>query len=302
MQNRVPMADCSPLRRGVRMILIAVFLMAAQDALIKWASPDLALSQMFVVRSILLLPVLSLIAGSRNAAAWRGALGCWPLLRAGLLTAMYVLLYAVIPYLSLAALAAAFYTGPLFITILSALLLKEKVRVWGWFCIGVGFAGVVVLLQPGGDAFTPIVVVPVLSGFCYALAAVVARSKCREASPVSLAMALNIVLAAAGAVLVVTSLVLPDAGAPRFLTGAWSPMAIEQWAVLITLAAMMVGIGLCLAIAYQDAPPVTIASFDYSYLVFAGIFGFILFGEVPGGATLAGMAMIASAGLLSTRG
>lgn len=282
---------------GAGLIVAAVFLMAAQDALIKYVSADLTLGQIFLLRSMLVLPVLTVIAWPEIGRHWRSAFGTWLLARAGLLTLMYLSLYAVIALLPLSTLAAAFYTGPLFITLLSAPLLGERVGLSGWAAISVGFLGVLVLLRPGTESFTPIAAVPVLSGLCYALAAILARGKCQGQSSVAMALALNIVLLAAGALMVASGQAIGIADRWSFLVGAWMPMDARAWQTIGTLAVLMVGIGLALAAAYQSAPPAVIASFDYSYLIFATLFGLFLFDETPDIQTIVGMVLIAGAGL-----
>ena len=64
---------------------------------------------------------------------------------------------------------------------------------------------------------------------------------------------------------------------------------------------VIVGIGVGLAAAYQAAPPIIVATFDFSYLIFAALFGFLVFSEVPDRLTLAGMALIAAAGMVVMR-
>jgi drug/metabolite transporter (DMT)-like permease len=286
-------------------IIFAVFLMAMQDAIVKLASVDLSLWQIFVLRSAIALPALAVVTTLRRdtGTMWRDAFGFWLFLRATLLTAMYVSLYASIPVLPLATLAAGFYTGPLFIAVLSAWTIGEPVRRMQWLALLIGFVGVLLILRPGSGVFTWLVLLPVLSGFFYALAAVLTRSRCRKRSPVTLAISLNVVLLMAGAV---ASLALVPwrpamTEAAPFLLGNWAAMDAAAWVLVFVLAVLIVGIGVGLAAAYQSAPPATVATFDYSYLVFSAIFGILLFGEVPGLQTLAGMGLIAGAGLLVVR-
>lgn len=67
------------------------------------------------------------------------------------------------------------------------------------------------------------------------------------------------------------------------------------------LAALGVGNGLVLPAAYQSAPSIIIATFDYCYLIFATAFGFLIFSEIPDSQTIIGIAMIAGAGLVVAR-
>lgn len=290
---------------GAMLIVGAVFLMALQDAIIKYASTDLTLWQIYVLRSLIAIPVLAIIARrcGQGPMVLTRSLARWTMLRAALLVAMYVSLYAAIPVLPLAVLAAGFYTAPLFIALLSALLIGEPVRLSGWLALATGFAGVLFILKPGTAAFTPMVLLPVLSGLLYAVAAILARSKCRDEAPLTLAMSLNIVLLLAGALASVALAIWPsdDGTVLPFLSGPWVRMGVQAWTLVVVLAVLIVGIGLGLAAAYQVARPAVIATFDYSYLIFSSLFGYVLFAEVPDAATLVGMALIGGAGLLVIR-
>ncbi|UUX50980.1 DMT family transporter [Nisaea acidiphila] len=279
---------------GAALLSGSVALMALQDALIKLMSTALPLGQIFLLRSMLVLPLLVLVARA-NAKDLRAALRPAPMLRGLCLTLMYLSLYSVLQVLPLATLAAGFYTGPLFITLLAALVLKEPVGIRSWTAVGIGFAGVLVLLRPGSGSFAAAALVPVLSGFCYAVAAILARSRCRTDAPVSLALALNLNLLIAGALMLGAGTLGPKMNP---LPG-WTEMSAVDWQLVAMLAVLMVGIGMGLAAAYQHAEPSVVASFDYSYLIFASLLGYYLFAETPDMPTFAGMGLIASAGLLS---
>lgn len=290
---------------GACLIVFAVFLMALQDAVIKYASTDLTLWQLYVLRSLLALPVLAGIAGlKRNTRTTLvAATGRWVTLRSCLLVMMYVSLYAAIPVLPLSTLAAGFYTGPLFIAILSALLIGEPVGVRGWFAVATGFAGVLAIIQPGSGDFSLLVLLPVLSGLFYALAAILTRDRCQHDTPVALAVSLNIVLLVTGIIFSLVVLVWQPTGTffPPFLSGTWTAMTWREWALITVLATLIVGIGVGLAAAYQSARPVIVATFDYSYLIFSTVFGFVLFAETPDLQTVTGMGLIAVAGLIVVR-
>jgi drug/metabolite transporter (DMT)-like permease len=78
-------------------------------------------------------------------------------------------------------------------------------------------------------------------------------------------------------------------------------MGHREWGIVSVLALLMVAISMGLAKAYQSAPPAIIATFDYTYLVFAAFWSFLIFSETPDAATIIGMLLIAGAGLLVVR-
>ncbi|WP_162906747.1 DMT family transporter [Algihabitans albus] len=285
------------------MIVSAVFTMALQDAVVKFVSADFPLWQIYTLRSFIAIPMLvAVVFLFGGATTLRPRALSWAMLRGGLLVAMYIAFYASLPFLDLSLVAAAYYTGPLFITLFAALLLGEHVGRREILAILLGFAGVLVILRPGTEAFSPAMLVPIAAAVFYALANILTRGKCLEESPLSLSLALNFCFILCGggltALLAVLQLSPKTVAVNPFLLGAWVPVAWSEWAVLGGLAVANVIIHLALAKAYQSAPPQTIAAFDYSYLVFAAIWGFLLFREIPDLATLLGMALIAGAGLL----
>ena len=77
------------------------------------------------------------------------------MLRAIFITMTFLAFYSAIPFLSLSTLGAANYIAPVFVTLLSAYVIREAVGPTGWLGVLVGFTGVIVLLQPGSDAFSP---------------------------------------------------------------------------------------------------------------------------------------------------
>jgi drug/metabolite transporter (DMT)-like permease len=84
-----------------------------------------------------------------------------------------------------------------------------------------------------------------------------------------------------------------------FLLGRWAAMGVREWGIILLLAALIVAISAGVAKAYQSGPPAVIATFDYTYLVFAALWSFVFFSELPDTMTAIGMLLIAGAGILA---
>jgi drug/metabolite transporter (DMT)-like permease len=215
---------------------------------------------------------------------------------------MWLAFYAALSVFSLPVVAAAYYTAPLFITLFSALIVGEPVGPRRWIGILIGFMGVLVILRPGTAAFSWLTLLPILSAVFYALAAIVTRTRCIDERPLALSLALNLSFLLTGAVasaaiaLWAPAATLVDAN--PFLFGDWSAMGVREWQIVAMLAVLIVAVSAGVAKAYQCAPPAIIATFDYSYLVFAAFWSFAIFSDVPDAATIVGMILIAGAGLL----
>jgi len=290
---------------GVAVIVATVFTMAFTDAVIKYASWDFPLWQIFVVRSLAAVPLLVVIAlctPGAGAADIRPRALPWAIARSLLLAFMYVAIYAAIPLLSLSVIAASLYTGPIFVALLSAFVIGEPVGARGWAAVVLGFAGVLVILRPHTDAFSFYMLIPVIAGLFYALAAVITRAKCPDEKPQTLAIMLNLCILAVGLLATVIVALLPAqyGGMYPFLLGGWTVMGAREWQLIALLALLIVIIGIGLAKAYQSAPPHVIATFDYTYLLFAAFWGWVFFAERPDLQTVTGMLVIVLAGLLAT--
>ncbi len=288
---------------GVSTIVATTIAMSFGDAVVKYVSSDFTVWQIYVVRSILAIPLIVaiLMLGSRPITILPRSAG-WAYLRSSLLMMMWIAFYAALSVLSLSVVAAAYYTGPLFITLFSALFAGEAVGLKRWIAILIGFIGVLVILRPGTAAFSWLTLLPILSAVFYALAAIVTRTRCIDEKPLALSLALNVsflltgMIASAAIVLWSPSASVMDVN--PFLLGHWSAMGVREWQIITMLAVLIIAISSGIAKAYQCASPAIIATFDYSYLVFAAFWSFAIFSEVLDAATIAGMILITGAGLL----
>ena len=215
---------------------------------------------------------------------------------------MWIALYVSLPLLSLPVAAAAMYTAPLFIAFFSAILIGEPVGPRRGLAIAMGFVGVLIVVKPGSDAFSYATLLPILAAVCYALAMIITRGRCQNESPFVLALCLNAMLLAAGMVasggLALLDLSPRTAAASPFVLGPWVALSGQDWAFMAVLAVLIVGAAAAAAKAYQSGPPVIVATFDYSYLIFAILWSALFFSELPDRETLVGMAVIFAAGLL----
>ncbi len=293
--------------RGVTLIVGAMFITSVQDVIFKLFSNELTLWQIFTLRGLLALPLLVILAWVKGirGAVFKGALQKWPLLRSLFLTISFVAYYAAIPFLSLSTVGAANYIAPIFVTLLSAYVISEPVSLRGWVAVFVGFAGVIILLQPGTDAFSPWAVLPVFGAFFYAISHIITRAKCQSIPLATMALAITIVmLSTASLVSGILLLWHPSDELTHsypYIFSEWSPIGTSGWFVLGLLAALNVVIGLGLAGAYQAAPPSIVATFEYCYLIFVAVWDYLFFATTPGGATVIGILLIVGAGLMVLR-
>lgn len=289
---------------GVSLIVVTAFAISVQDVVFKLFSNEMTLWQIFTLRGCLAVPVLVLIAYVKKGASAnvRFAFGRWPLLRAMFITGTFLAFYAAVPFLSLSTVGAANYTAPLFVALLSAYVIKEPVGWFGWIGVLIGFVGVVVLLQPGTEAFSAWALLPIIGALSYALAHIITRTKCQDVPLAALSLAQNFAMLCCG--LAVSSMLLltqPRGALARaypYIFDLWAPVGPDDWMILSVLAGFSIVLGMMLAGAYKAAPPPIVATFEYSYLVFVAAWDVFFFGLIHGGQTLGGMSLIFLAGLL----
>jgi drug/metabolite transporter (DMT)-like permease len=213
--------------------------------------------------------------------------------------------YASLPVLSLSVAAVAVYTNPIMTTLLAPALIGEPVGRRQWLGVLSGFLGVIAILKPGGDAFPWFTLLPLLGAAFCALAVVLTRSKCRDEAPLILALNLHGSFLVTGlmatAALALIGLDTEIKAAFPFLFGHWAPMGQREWGLMALIAALSVAFFIGAVRAHQIAPPPIIATFDYSYIVSAVVWGFVFFAETPDVSTIGGMILIAAAGLLVSK-
>ncbi len=286
---------------GIAILLTSVTALAFGDAMVKLVSHDLTVWQVFVARSAFALPCLQGLARATGTQRRATAPG-WVAMRSLLLVLTWLCYYASLPVLDLAVAAVAIYTNPILTSLLSAALLGWRVTSRQWLGVGLGFCGVVVILQPGSAAFSWAVLLPLMGAAFYSCAMVLTRSRCRDESAIGLAAALHVAFIATGAIAI---LGLGLAGPPAalraaypFLLDGWAPMSGGARSLMALLGLLSAAFSIGVARAYQVTPPPIAAVFDYGYLVSAALWDFFLLAERPGVAALSGMILIAWAGSL----
>jgi drug/metabolite transporter (DMT)-like permease len=294
------------LRLAIGAILAACFVLSLGDALIKQQSVSFVLWQIFVVRSAIAIPFLVYLARIHEySAEIKPRRPRWTLLRSLILVFMWVFYFAALPHVELAVAAAAYYTLPMFISLLAAVFLGERISARGCFALLTGFAGTLLVLQPQADDFNAWILLPLVSALLYSVAMILTRSKCRGEKPTVLSLWLNICFVGVG-VLALACLGLWSPGVDTtasnpFLLGGWTSMGLAEWRTMGILAAAILAGSVLAAVAYQNGPSSTVSIFDFSYVGFAALWGYLLFAELPAPMVSLGIALIVASGIFVAR-
>lgn len=274
------------LRRGALLMLASGLLFSTMGALVKHISAHLPNEMVVFVRSAMgllaLLPwVLHRGVGQLKTKNLRGHLG------RGLagVAAMYCYFYA-IAHLPLAEAVLLNYSTPLFVPFIAAAWLGEKISRKLWTAIGTGFAGIVLILKPGLDLFTPVSLIGLASGMFAALAMVSIRRLTRTEPVLRIVFYFSLVCTAVSAVPLIWRWQAPDPG---------------LWALLIGMGVLASLAQLLLTRAYSHAPAAQVGPFTYSTVVFAAAIGWMFWGEIPDLLSFSGTALVCLAGIMTIR-
>ncbi|WP_128294018.1 DMT family transporter [Afifella aestuarii] len=297
--SRKQPATADNLTAAAAVILMTDLALSLGDALIKLTSGTIAVWQLFLLRSLMALPLLVPAVLASSGATLRPRALAWTTLRSLMLVLMWLAYYAALPHLQLSVAAVSYYTLPVFITLFSALFVGERVGPIGWMAVALGLAGVLLILRPDAAAFNAYALLPLLSAVLYALAMILTRTKCREEHPLTLSLALNLAFVVVG--LGGVGIFQERGGEGGYLTTGWLPLGAAEIGTLVLLSAAMIIGSLGAAFSYQRAPSNVIGTLDFSYVGFAAIWGLLLFQEIPSLITLGGMALIVGAGILALR-
>ena len=272
---------------GIGTIVAAVFLFAMVDAAAKWLGQTYAPVQIIFFRHFFgLIPIAVFVWRSGGLAALRTRRLPAHALRGGLFFVSALLFFTALRDLPLAETIAVTFTAPLFITALSGPLLGEAVGVRRWGAVVIGFVGTLIMMRPGTEAFRPEALLVLGSSFLFALAILLTRRLTRTESNVAVVTYTTVIAGLASLPFMILTWQAPDSGDLG----------------LFALAGIGGGSGAyLLVIAYRNAPVAVVAPFDYTKLIWASIFGWLLWRESPEPAVWIGAAIVAAAGVYITR-
>ncbi len=165
-----PLSGVNQPLKGIGFILLATFLFASHDTLSKYLSGFypiiLVVWARYLVHTLLMACIFMPSSGLRVLRTKRPGLQA---LRALALLGTSLLFTSSLMFIPQAEATAVNFLAPLLVTALSVPLLHERVTRGQWIAVIVGFMGVMIIIHPGGELFTPAILLPLSSAFCFAL-------------------------------------------------------------------------------------------------------------------------------------
>ncbi len=292
--------------RGIFYLCMGVLVFSLQDAIIKQVSADYALTEVVFIRSCVAAPILLTLVW--RDAGWRALFDSHLdtlVLRALVMFGAYAAYYMAFPALPLADAVALYFTVPLFVTALAGPILGERNGWAVWVAVLLGFGGVMVMLQPGTGLFNPAALLSLLAAAFYGLAMLMARKHGSSLSAAVMGFYQNAVFLVGSALV---ALVLQLAGVVHAVHPSIA-FVVRPWTVpsmldgcMIGLCGVVASVGIMLLTsAYRVARASAVTPFEYTGMLWAPLWGFLFFNEVPRATTVAGAAVIVLAGLFALR-
>ncbi|MDP2120624.1 MAG: DMT family transporter [Hoeflea sp.] len=275
----------SPNMRGALFMSLSMAGFTFNDTLLKLLTDDLSIAQLMFLRGVVASILIYLLARHRGALRpLRYLRDPWVALRVmgellGTLTFLAGL--ARIPLANASAILQAL---PLAVTMGAALFLAEPVGWRRWAAILIGFSGILIIVRPGIEGFSPYALM-IVGTVIFATVRDIATRKVDPAIPsLFLSTVTAIAVTLAGLVLI-----LP--------MGGWKPVSGSQFA-LISVAACLLLVGYQFIIMSMREGEISfVAPFRYTSLLWALLMGMVVFGEFPDAYMITGSAIIIGSGL-----
>ena len=274
--------------------LLSVLLFAMMSTLIRYVGQDIPLGQVVFFRSAFaIIPVVAVFAyRGELAAAVRTERPFGHLGRGMISVAGMFLNFAALARLPLVDTNAISFASILFTVALAAIVLKEHVHVYRWSAVAVGFAGVIVMLWPylnisqiilaGSTASTVGAICALGSAFTNAGSVIQTRRLVDSEHTASIVFYFSLICAIIGACT---------------LPFAWRTPSPGQLAALVSIGLLGGLSHILLTESYRYAPASLVAPYDYTTMLWAFLFGYMFFGELPTIHVYIGAAIVAGAGL-----
>src|SRR5689334_22831880 len=272
--------DRSARLAGIGLMLLSIFMFSFGDATGKFLVGTYSVGQLLFLRACAALLLLSPMIWRQRHLFLDLERPWLQLFRVVLSTLEVAAFFLATVYLPLADVITYYLAGPIFVTAMSAIFLGEKVGWRRWTAILIGFCGVLIALQPSAQTVSLPALIALGGSLSFATLMLITRSL-RKTPDIVMASSQFVGTFSLGAVLSAFNWVPPTSGSLVFFALAG----------VVSVTALF-----CVNRSLKLAPASVVVPYQYSMIVWAVIFGFVVFGDVPSIATIIGAAIIIGAG------
>ena len=263
-------------------MLVASLLFVSLDTVAKYLTATYPVEQIVWARFSFHLLVALIIMSPQGFGRLKSNRPWLQLLRSAFMLGANAFFFLALQSIPLVTASAVVFVGPLIVTALSVPLLGERVGPRRWAAVAVGFVGAMLIIRPGTDFMHAATVLPLLAALSFSFYQICTRVLASHDDPMTTLTYTAIAGSVATTAIVPSGWITPDTVGWIAMLAAGIFGALGQWALIKAISA---------------APVSTVAPFGYTGLVWATLFGFVTFGDVPDVYTLSGAVIIAASGL-----
>ena len=272
-----------PSIRAVAYMMMMVLLFSMMETVAKYLSQSYPVPMIVWSRySVHLVLIVVLLAPRMRMRLIRTSQPGAQIGRATLLMAATLFNFSALSFLPMAEVKAISFVSPLLVTIFAAWLLAEKVNRGRWVAVAVGFFGVLFIVRPGSESLQWHAVLPLGAALCYSLYQIMTRSFSEREDPFT-----TLFYSALVGCLVLTLML------PQF----WQSPQLKHIPFFIFLGFAGAAGHFMLIKAMELENASFLSPLGYAQLVWATLFGFLIFGDFPDGYAFVGIAIIVASGL-----
>jgi drug/metabolite transporter (DMT)-like permease len=269
--------------KGALLALLAFAIFSTHDVIVKILGADYSPVQIVFLSVLFGFPWVTLmLIQDPSSGNLRPRHPWWTALRTAATTATGVSAYYAFSKLPLAQVYAILFAAPLLITILSIPILGEVVRLRRWIAVLVGLCGVLVVLRPGAEPLDLGHAAALIAAVGGALASIIVRKIGKDERSVVLLI-----------FPMMTNFVIMGAALPF----VYEPMPLEHLAGIAIMSIMVLIASSLVIAAYKAGEAVIVAPMQYSQIIWASLFGVLMFDETMDTATLIGATIIIGSGM-----
>jgi len=292
---------------GITALIAGLLVFSLQDVTIKLFSAEYSILQIVIVRSVIALGLIGIIVAIRLGRSGFRVYQPFKIILKGILGFLSYLAY----YLSLASLplidaVTITFTAPILVVIFSSILVGERVGLRRWLATLAGFVGVLIAVGFEGRLANIAIAFAFLAALTYALNSVMARYISSTDNPWTVTFYFTVAHSAGGVITYLIVLLTAgglDSTHPSlaFLFRDWTRPDATDLVIMCSLGVIATIGFFCLNKAYLSARAATVAPFEYSYILWAALFGYLIWGEAPTALTVIGLSILIGSNLFALR-
>lgn len=289
--------------QGIFCLVTAVALLTISDSIVKLLSPSYALHEIMLFRAlfamIFVIVIVQLEGGFVILKTRRPGLH---FLRGLMLVIANMFFFLGLASLPISETIALFYSAPLFICLLSQIVLAQRVSFFRWVAIFIGLVGVLVMLRPGTEIFKMAALLPIMAAFAYACMVIMTSKLGIQDKAGTMTFYIQL------AFIIVSSIVglsvgdgrfyTPDNPTLGFLLRSWTLPNIDDVGLIAACGFFVAVGGYLMSQSYRIGQASLMAPFEYSSMPLALLLGYLVWGDWPDQYSMMGSMLIISSGIV----